>query len=124
MTLGLIRPSQAVPRPPSPSRLVDLSGPEVETSAEDRLPAWSSWGVGAQPADDRVHGPTSAFTEHMLSRAYANTAGRDQATDRVEPCACGGSIEARDVEGAIAAAVRLHNASTRHEAWARAQGMR
>lgn len=42
----------------------------------------------------------------------------------VETCLCGGVISARWTDPAIAAAVRLHNASTAHEQWAIAAGWR
>lgn len=42
----------------------------------------------------------------------------------VEQCQCGGTITALNVWDKIAAAVRAHNESTRHEQWATARGLR
>lgn len=41
---------------------------------------------------------------------------------RVEPCACGGVIAAPDLDGMIAAAVFVHNASTGHVDYAHRTG--
>lgn len=41
-----------------------------------------------------------------------------------ERCLCGGVIEARATEPAIAAAVHIHNASTEHSTWAIREGWR
>lgn len=101
-----------------------MSEPATETSAEDRRPAWKSWGVGAQPAGDGIYPPTSAWTEPALIAAYANTAGLDQPELRTERCACGGRIRSVATDRAIAYAVGLHNRGVTHERWAIAQGMR
>lgn len=47
-----------------------------------------------------------------------------QAPFVTEQCECGGSITAQNLWPKIAAAVALHNQSTRHEQWATGRGMR
>lgn len=86
--------------------------------------AWTTLGVGAQPAEDRSREPTSACSELALDSAYRNTMGLDEPEHRVEACACGGVIECPDLERAIAEAVGIHNRSTGHQRWRRAGGIR
>jgi hypothetical protein len=61
--------------------------------------------------------PTSALSERDLVGGYAGAAV-------VQVCLCGGSIAARDNARSIAEAVRRHNATASHEAWAIATGWR
>jgi hypothetical protein len=63
---------------------------------------------------------------HELEEAWKTEARRPRLFGELvaEPCLCGGVIEARATDPAIAEAVRVHNASTAHEQWATTTGWR
>lgn len=62
--------------------------------------------------------PTSTMSEAVLVRGYARVG------EISRPCLCGGRIRTLGDDDAIAHAVRAHNDSPGHTAWAIAAGWR
>lgn len=74
-------------------------------------------GISPYAHVDRRPRDPARRTEEALFHSYSNGTGADMPRILVEPCACGGRIEAHEGELAIRYALNLHQDSEQHRRW-------